>query len=350
MSHLKTYLSVVLGVFTSISLNAQLCPHPIITAELSTGIWASEVSWGVMNSEGNQVSGPFTGFENNTLYIDQLCLEPGCYTIWMEDSYGDGWQGAILTVEDMEGNVLATGSVPVTPGDEWTTPLPIGVECPYPECTFEEAFNFNTLVNIDDGSCERQSDNVNLFANWNDSSLPNNSFGGPFSDVEGLKVADREYAIIGSTLGAHIIDVSSTDLVEVQFLAGAAGGSFITHRDYHIDGNLLFAVSDQGSSSLQIFDLSNLPESVDIIYDDDEFCINAHNVFVDNDSDLLYLCNTDNPDFSTDLLVLDVSEPSNPSILVDMSPWISNCHDIYVENNIAWINSRSQGYYVMHID
>ena len=86
-------------------MNAQLCPHPIITAELSTGIWASEVSWGVMNSEGNQVSGPFTGFENNTLYIDQLCLEPGCYTIWMEDSYGDGWQGAILTVEDMEGNV-----------------------------------------------------------------------------------------------------------------------------------------------------------------------------------------------------------------------------------------------------
>ncbi|MBM72092.1 MAG: hypothetical protein CL847_04845 [Crocinitomicaceae bacterium] len=439
-------------------MHAQLCPYPIITAELETGIWASEVSWGILNSDGNQVAGPFTDFTNNTLYIEELCMETGCYTVWMEDSYGDGWQGgsisfydengsllnsgsvnefeafldlftiedcntincddgqnqlnvflspdqygeeliwgilnedggvmlgpfsgyesgiayqeqiclpegcftlwmqdtygdgwqgAMLTIEDMAGNVLTIGSVPTTPGDEWTVPLSLGQECPYHGCTVEDAFNYNPEANINNGSCVRQSDNIELFGNWNNSSLPNNGFGGPFSDVEGLKVGDKEYAVVGSTLGAHIIDVSSPDLVEVQFLPGSTGGSFVTHRDYHINGNLLFAVCDQGSSSLQIFDLSNLPESVDTIYDNNEYCINAHNVFVDNNNDLLYLCNTNTPNFSTELLVLDIEDPSNPTVLVNMSPWISNCHDIYVENDIAWINASSQGYYVMHID
>ena len=52
---------------------------------------------------------------------------------------------------------------------------------------------------------------------------------------------------------------------------------------------------------------------------------------------------------STALRVLDVSDPTSPFELVNMSPWISNCHDIYVEND-SMDNFGSQGYYVMHID
>ena len=92
-------------------MHAQLCPYPIITAELETGIWASEVSWGILNSDGNQVSGPFTDFTNNTLYTEELCMEPGCYTVWMEDSYGDGWQGGSISFYDEYGSLLNSGSV-----------------------------------------------------------------------------------------------------------------------------------------------------------------------------------------------------------------------------------------------
>ena len=458
MTICKTFISTIWAVLTGLFSIAQTCPFPTITAELNTGIWASEVSWGVLDSEGNQAACPFTGFENNATYTEELCLEPGCYTVWMEDSYGDGWQGgwieftdsngeqlaygsvsgyqaqidlfttegcnsficdqsqtlytatltpdlygdelvwrildeegnivlgpfsgylsntlyeeqfcledgcytvgmqdtygdgwqgAVLTITDPNGNIVASGSVPPNPGNYATTPMPLSDDCEIPGCTIEDSFNYNPIANTNDGTCVRQSDNVEFYSNWTDSSLPINGFGGAFNDVEGLKVGDREYAIIGSTMGAHIIDVSTPNPVEVQCLPGAIGGNYVTHRDYHIDGNLLFAVCDQGSSSLQIFDLSGLPGEVLTVYDDNEFCINAHNVFVDNDSDLLYLCNTNTPSYSTELLVLDVSNPSSPSLLVNMSPWISNCHDIYVENDIAWINSGSQGFYVMHID
>ena len=62
-----------------------------------------------MNEDVAQVAGPFTGFDNNTLYLEEICLEPGCYTIWMEDSYGDGWQGGNITFYDENGNILAIG-------------------------------------------------------------------------------------------------------------------------------------------------------------------------------------------------------------------------------------------------
>jgi hypothetical protein len=86
------------------------------------------------------------------------------------------------------------------------------------------------------------------------------------------------------------------------------------------------------------------------VYDSDEFCITAHNVFVDNESDLLYLCSTSSAGNNSAVKVLDVSTPNSPVEFTDLSPWVNYCHDIYVENDTAWINSGGAGLYVMHID
>ncbi len=59
MSILKSCLSIIIVFFGSISLNAQLCLFPIITAELTTGIWAGEISWEITDSNGSQVAGPY---------------------------------------------------------------------------------------------------------------------------------------------------------------------------------------------------------------------------------------------------------------------------------------------------
>ena len=64
-----------------------------------------------MNDNGTQAAGPFSDYSNNTSYTYDLCLEPGCYIVWMEDSYGDGWQGSTITFTDENGNMLASGAV-----------------------------------------------------------------------------------------------------------------------------------------------------------------------------------------------------------------------------------------------
>ena len=323
-------------------------------ATISADLYGEELSWGVVDSEGSHVAGPYGNFGEyitGEVSYETFCLTPECYTVLLYDSYGDGWQGAELTIEDASGVLVGSGLVPSNPGDFFSFPLPLIEGCPVAGCMNIEAFNYNSSANVDDGSCMRRSDNVTLVSNWTDPSLPNNGFGGAYNDVDGLEVGGIEYAVMASTLGTHIIDISSYEgeAIEVAFLPGADGGSFVTHRDYHIDGTLLFAVCDQGASSLQIFDLSNLPATVTTVYDSDEFCITAHNVFVDNDSDLLYLCSTSSSGSNTPLRVLDVSNPSVPTPFIDLSPWVNNCHDIYVENDTAWVNAGS-GLFVLHID
>ena len=324
-------------------------------ATISADLYGEELMWEVLDSEGTQAAGPYGNFGEyvtGQVSNESFCLNPECYTVVMYDAYGDGWQGAELTITDSSGVLMGSGLVPTVPGDVFSFALPLGEECPISGCMNIDAFNYNASANVDDGSCMRRSDNVTLVSTWTDSSLPINGFGGAYNDVEGLEVGGVEYAIVASTLGSHIVDISSNngETSEVIFLPGADGGSFVTHRDYHIDGTLLFAVCDQGASSLQIFDLSELPGAVTTLYDSNEYCINAHNVFVDNNSDLLYLCSNSFAGNNTSVKVLDVSSPTSPVEFTDLSPWINYCHDIYVENDTAWINSGAAGLFVMHID
>ena len=176
-------------------------------ATISADLYGEELSWEIVDSEGTQVAGPYGNFGE---YItgeesyESFCLTPDCYTVLLYDSYGDGWQGAELTIEDSSGVIAGSGLVPSTPGDFFSFPLPLIEGCPVAGCMNIEAFNYNSSANVDDGSCMRRSDNVTLVSNWTDSSLPNNGFGGAYNDVEGLEVGGIEYAVIASTLGTHL--------------------------------------------------------------------------------------------------------------------------------------------------
>ncbi|GIR12865.1 MAG: hypothetical protein CM15mP23_14400 [Cryomorphaceae bacterium] len=47
-------------------------------------------------------------------------------------------------------------------------------------------------------------------------------------------VNEREFAVIGSTSGTHIFDITDpVNSEQVQFIPGAAVGTQIIHRDYH---------------------------------------------------------------------------------------------------------------------
>ena len=61
------------------------------------GSWQSEVSWSIAGFEG--VAGS-----------TEACLEDGCHTFNMYDSYGDGWDGNTVTIF-AGSDVLATGTL-----------------------------------------------------------------------------------------------------------------------------------------------------------------------------------------------------------------------------------------------
>ena len=96
--------------------------------------------------------------------------------------------------------------------------------------------------------------------------------------------------------GTHIIDVTDpANPTEAFFIEGGTSGTNVIHRDYNSYQGYLYAVCDEGSgSTLQIIDLSGLPDNIDVIYDSNELIRRAHNIFIDAETARLYALATAN--------------------------------------------------------
>ena len=78
--------------------------------------------------------------------------------------------------------------------------------------------------------CYGQSYNMRLLGTWDNNNLPANNGGYTYSEVFGFEMNGKEYAVIGSTQGTHIIDITDpSNLVEVDFVPARYQGN-VTHR------------------------------------------------------------------------------------------------------------------------
>lgn len=168
----------------------------------------------------------------------------------------------------------------------------------------------------------------------------------------------REYAIMGSLDSIYFIEVTNPkkpvvrDVEAARYYRG-------TNREFKTYKNYCYAVCDQGNSSLQIFDLKYLPDSVHKVYDSNTVSFRAHNLFIDNDR--LYLA--DNkvvvPDTPVSemayypMTILSLANPELPEILGHLEPPKINdnyihaeVHDVYVRNDTAWCSAGNAGLFV----
>jgi hypothetical protein len=84
---------------------------PEVNIDFFSGSFASECSWDIVDSAGNILAagGPYS--TNNTNYVTTECLAYGCYTVNMYDSFGDGWNGAEISIVDpFSGYVYGNGT------------------------------------------------------------------------------------------------------------------------------------------------------------------------------------------------------------------------------------------------
>lgn len=193
--------------------------------------------------------------------------------------------------------------------------------------------------------------NVDLLFHWNDTTIPSTSLhNNRYNDVWGYSKNGEEYAIIGSTDGVHIFDLNDpNEMLQVAFVAGAAQGNNLVHRDYHEYRGYLYAVADEGPSTLQIIDISPLPNPVQVVYDTDVLFPRTHNIFIDTATAKLYACGG-----PLGFAVFSLADPTNPVQLVhppNEVPWWDNTiglvHDTYVRNDTAFLNAEGRGLYVV---
>lgn len=181
---------------------------------------------------------------------------------------------------------------------------------------------------------------VELLYHWEDASLPpSNAHNNTYNEVWGFEQDGREYGVIGSTMGTHFFDVTDkNNIIPVDFIPGRAQGGQIIHRDFHDYNGYLYMVCDEGASSLQIADLSYLPDSVSLVYDSDQLFIKSHNIFIDTALAKLYVCNGD-------ISVYTLTNPLNPTYFttIDLP---SHAHDVFVKNDTAFVNGGPDGLFI----
>lgn len=184
--------------------------------------------------------------------------------------------------------------------------------------------------------------NIRLLGVWDDPALPasglyDNTYNGSWGYVRD----GREYGIIGSTMGTHIIDVTDpADLQELHFIPGAVQGPNIVHREYKTYAGRLYAVTDEGPGTLQIIDLRGLPDSANVVYDSSDLFFRAHTLWIDTVNARLYTHGG-----NSDLAIYSLADPDLPTeLLVPESdvPWwsaaVGYVHDAYTRANICYTN------------
>ena len=85
---------------------------------------------------------------------------------------------------------------------------------------------------------------ISLLYNWrNDSLTASDAHANKYNEVWGVAQNGKEYAIIGSTWGTHIIDVSDpVNSHEVIAVKGEFSSPEVVHRDYHDYKGYLYIV------------------------------------------------------------------------------------------------------------
>ena len=123
-----------------------------VTWTILTDNYPGETTWAVTNEVGATVwsGGPYGAA--GTTYTETLCLPFGCYTLTVNDSFGDG----ICCAYGVGSFELSSGDSVLASGGEFTSTTSANFcleSADIPGCTDPTAVNYNPQATVDDGSC-----------------------------------------------------------------------------------------------------------------------------------------------------------------------------------------------------
>ena len=188
-----------------------------------------------------------------------------------------------------------------------------------------ESYNLDLIFHIDEITAYNSTSNFGVSDVWG------------YTDETGV-----EYAIVGYRDGTFIYDVSSNanNPILIADIVGPSNGDYYFHRDYKTYNDHLYIVNEMDGidMGMQIIDLSPLPEQLPIKRNTYTGFLQSHNLWIDSNSGYAFI----EKYYPENVHIVDLANSSNPNHIASMSYWdAENCHDIYTQNDIAYI---SEGY------
>ncbi len=190
--------------------------------------------------------------------------------------------------------------------------------------------------------------NITFLDNWHSDTIISNSSEAKYSDCWGYEKDGKEYALLGSTEGVHFFQIEDDKFKFLDFIPGRFSSTSVIHRDLKVYKNYLYTVCDEGESSLQIIDLSYLPDSAVLVAENDTTFARVHNLFIDEKNELMYACSITPKSNGTILSqksmeVFSITNPEQPTLVFSGPTDIPEVHDAYVRDNIAYLNCGFDG-------
>ncbi len=188
-----------------------------------------------------------------------------------------------------------------------------------------------------------QQQNVILLDNWHDTTILKGPEDARYSDVWAFENKSEKYCVIGSTIGHHIFKIANKSLALVDYKPGKFQSFQVIHRDYKTYKNYLYAVCDEGQSSLQVYDFSALPDSISLVYEDSLTFQSCHNIFIDTATAKLYACGPNDQGMK----IFSLEDPESPTLIYDFNA-VNYVHDCFVRNDTAYLNCGFDGLQVYY--
>jgi choice-of-anchor B domain-containing protein len=192
-----------------------------------------------------------------------------------------------------------------------------------------------------------------LLGVWDDPELiGSNNYDNTYNEVWGIAVNGKEFGVIGSTAGTHIIDLNGDEPFELFLVQGKSSGGQIIHRDFKEYKGFLYAVADEGVSSLQIIDVRCLPDKIEVVYDSSALINRAHNIFIDTSQARLYAFATRNgANQSFAMRIYSLEDPTLPVFIAEHKVFggntVGHVHDGWVDNHLALLNCGGDGFFIV---
>lgn len=194
----------------------------------------------------------------------------------------------------------------------------------------------------------QESLNMTLLSHWSQDSLIANTTEVRYNDCFGFVWKGREYAVAGSTEGTHIFAIGDDhQFIPKGFIKGRFSDMSVYHRDYATYQHYLYAVCDEGVSSLQIIDFQYLPDSVHLAKEDSVVFGRVHNIFIDTLQAKLYSCIhrsvSSTQTIEAPMKIFSLTDPLSPVELWSGPDDVIEVHDCYVRNGKAILNCGFDG-------
>ena len=206
----------------------------------------------------------------------------------------------------------------------------------------------------------QQSLNMELLAQWNDTTLQTIDGDQLWSDIMGYHDSTKykEYAILFGNDSFYFFDITNPKTTKLIVKVDGFSKKSI-NRDVEIYQHYAYCVSERSGSlgGLQILDLQYLPDSVHEVYRSDALTVQAHTVFIEAERKRMYIPqNSTKVGFSA-MDIFSLNNPENPTKLASLQvplnglgeAQFSKVHEMYSRNDTVYLSCYENGLYMMDL-